>query len=113
MPDAAGMDVSLVRQIHQIVDDEAVVAFEGIERAAFADPLGAVVPMEIGHFGGVGEGRVARPHPHHAMALDHGKGAHASRWVDRLLRRHEGAAAFRIELDAVIAALHVVALEIA
>ena len=109
MADAVGMDVGLVGQVHQIVDDEPPVAFEAHERAALALPFEPVVPVEIGHQRLIGERRIARPHPDETMPLDDRIGAHASRGVDRLLRRHMGAAAGRIEHKAVVAADDLVA----
>src|SRR5271166_858903 len=102
--DAAGMDIGLVGEIHEIVDDEAPVALEAGERAAFASPFGSVVPMEIGHFSGVRERRVARPDPYQPMPLDYRICADACGRVDRLLRGHVRASSGRIEDEAVIAA---------
>src|SRR5437660_5678662 len=45
------------------------------------------------------------------MALDHRIGAHAGRRIDGFLRRHEGAAARRIEFQAMIATHHAIAFE--
>ena len=111
--DAAGMDIGLVRQVHQVVDDEAVVAFEAVEGAALADPFGAVVPVEIRNLGRIGQSRVAGPDPDQAMALDDRIGAHAGGRVDGLLRRHVGAAPGGVEDEPVIAADHLIAFEAA
>ena len=47
VPDAARVHIGLVGQVHQVVDDETVIAFQAVEGAALADPFGAVVPMEV------------------------------------------------------------------
>jgi hypothetical protein len=87
------MDAGFVRQVHQIVDDEAPVALQAGEHAALADPFRTVVPVEIRQLGGVGEGGVAGPDPDETVFLDSGETAYAGRRVDRLLRGHERAAA--------------------
>ena len=109
--DGTGMDVGLVREVHQVVDDEAVVAFEVVERAALADPIGSIVPVEVRHAGRVGKGGIAGPDPDQAVLLDGGKSPHPGGRVDRLLRRHEGAAPGAVEAETVVAAHHRVALE--
>ena len=107
--DAAGMDVSLVGEVHQVVDHQPVVALERVESPALALPLLPVVPMEIGHGGGIGEGRIARPDPDQPMPLDDRIAPHRGRGVDRLLRRHMGAAPGGIEHQPMIAAHDLVA----
>src|SRR5215212_5281162 len=108
--DAAGMDIGLVGQIHEVVDDEAVVAFEAVEGAALPDPVSSIVPMEIRYFGRIRERRVAGPYPHEAMSLGHWIGPNASGWIDGLLGRHEGAPARRVEHETMIPADHLIAL---
>ncbi len=108
--DARAVDEGLVGEIHQIVDDEPIIAFDGDELAV-ARPGRIVVPVQVGNLGGIGERRIARPYPDEAMTLDDGIGAHAGRGVDRLLRGHERAAAPRVERQPVVAADHLVALQ--
>ena len=67
---AADVDIGLMCQIHEVVDDQPVVASEFVERAAFADPVGAIVPVKIRHLGGIGQRRIAGPDPHQLMALN-------------------------------------------
>ena len=109
MADAVGVHIGLVRQVHQIVDDKAIVAFEAIERAALAFPFVAVVPVEVRQRGGVRQSGIAGPDPDEAMALGDRIGAHAGRRIDCLLRRHEGAPAGGIEDQPVIAAHNLIA----
>ena len=109
--DAAGMDVGLVRQVHQVVDDEAVVAFQAVEGAALADPFGAVVPVEIRDLGRIGQSGIAGPDPDEPMPLGDRIGADAGGRIDGLLRRHVGAAPGGIEDEPMIAADHLVAFE--
>ena len=108
--DARAVDEGLVGQVHEVVDHQPVVAFHG-DQLAVAGPGGIVVPVHVGDLRRVGERRVAGPHPDQAVALDHRKGAHRGGRIDRLLRRHEGAAAARIVGQAVIAADDLVAVE--
>ena len=108
--DGGAVHKGLVRQIHQIVDDEAVVALH-MDGLAVAGPGRIVIPVHVRHQRRIGERGIAHPEPDEAMALDHGIGAHAGRRIDGLLRGHEGAAALRIVFQAVIAADDGVALE--
>jgi hypothetical protein len=112
LTDARAVDEGLVREVHQVVDDQLVPALE-VDQLAVAGPGGIVVLVQVGDQFGVGQGRVAGPHPDEAMALDHGVAAHARGRVDRLLRGHEHAAALRVVDQAVVAAGHVVALDLA
>ena len=108
--DAGAVHKRLVRQVHQIVDDEAVVAFD-VNGLAVAGPGRIVIPVHVRHQRGIGKRGIAHPEPDEAMPLDHRIGAHASGRVDGLLRGHEGAATLRIVFQAVIAADHGVAVE--
>ena len=64
MTDAVGVHISLVRQVHQIVDDQAVVALERVKGATFANPIGTVIPMKIGDLRRICERGITRPDPH-------------------------------------------------
>ena len=108
--DRGAVHKGLVREIHQIVDDEAVVALH-MDGLAVAGPGRIVVPVHVRHQRRIGQRGIAHPEPDEAMALDHRIGAHAGRRIDGLLRGHEGAAALRIVFQAVIAADDGVALE--
>ena len=58
--DAAAMHEGLVRQVHQIVDDQPVIAFD-VDGLAVACPGRIVVPVHVGHQRGVGHCRIAHP----------------------------------------------------
>ncbi|MEJ2655314.1 MAG: hypothetical protein P8Z69_08445 [Acidihalobacter sp.] len=113
VPDAAGVHVGLVSEVHEVVDHELVIALEAVERAAFAGPGRIVVPVEVGNKVGVGQRRVARPDPYQAVAFDSREGADAGRGVHRLLRGHVYTAAVAVEFQAVVAAHEIVAVELA
>ena len=105
--DARPVHELLVGEVHEVVDDELVAAVD-VDRLAVTGPLGVVVPVQVGHEVGVGERRVARPHPHVAVPLDHRVGVHGGAGVDRLLRGHERGPAVGVVADAVVAALDLV-----
>ena len=106
--DAAGVDECFVRQVHQVVDDQAIIAGR-VDRATIARPIGIMIPMQVGHQRGIGQRRIPRPDPDEAMTLNGGEGAHGGGWVYRFLRGHERASPARVIADAVILALHLVA----
>src|SRR5215218_5893183 len=109
--DAAGMDIGLMRQVHEIVDHETVVAFQAVEGATLTHPIGAVVPMEVRDLGRVRQSGISGPEPNETMPLGDRIRADASRRIDGLLRRHVGASAGRIEDETVITADHLIAFE--
>jgi hypothetical protein len=94
--DGGAVHKSLVREVHEIVDDETVVAFD-MNGLAVAGPAGIVVPVHVRYQRGIGQRRIAHPEPDETMPLDHWIRAHAGRRIDGLLRGHEGAAALRVE----------------
>jgi hypothetical protein len=102
--DAARVHVGLVRQVHEVVDHEAVVALETVKRAACTHPLGAVVPMEIRKLRWIGECRIAWPQPDQTVSFDHRISMHAGRRIDGFLRRHVGATAGGVEYQPMIPA---------
>ena len=108
--DAGAVHEGLVGEVHQIVDHQAIVAFD-VNGLAVAGPGRIVVPVHVRHQRRIGQRRIAHPQPDEAMPLDHGIGAHAGRRVDGLLRGHVGAAALRVVFQPVIAADHGVAVE--
>ena len=103
VPDARPVHELLVRQVHQVVDDQLVAAVD-VDRLAVARPVGVVVPVQVRHGVGVGQRRVAGPHPDVAVPLHHRVGVHRGAGVDRVLGRHEGGAAVGVVADAVVAA---------
>jgi hypothetical protein len=110
--DRRAVHEGLVRQVHEVVDHEPVVAVDA-DHLAVAGPGGVVVPVHVGHERGVGLGRIAGPDPDEAVLLDHRKVAHARRGVERFLARHVGAAALAVVDQAVVAADQLVAFEAA
>ena len=103
------MDVSFVRQVHQVVDAEAVVAANPIV-ATVERPGGIGTGPEIGDQGGVGLFSLTDPYPGEAVAFDNRIGLHAGRAGDRVvLKRHLDTAAFAVDQQAVVAAANVVA----
>src|SRR3984893_5412665 len=110
---AARMDVGFMRQVHEVVDYEAVVAAQAVERDPLSHPLRSFLPMEIGQLGGIGKRRIARPQPNQTMPLDGGVGADTSRGIDGLLGRHVGAPSRRVEHQPMIATHDLIVLETA
>ena len=103
VPDARPVHELLVRQVHQVVDDELVAAVD-VDRLAVARPGGVVVVVQVRDRVRVGERRVARPDPHVAVPLHHRVGVHRRRRVDRVLGGHERGPAVGVVADAVVAA---------
>ena len=108
--DARCVDKGFVRQIHQVVDEQPVIAF-GEHGLAIAFPFGIVVPMHVGYQRRVGQRRIARPDPDKAIAFDNRIGPHARGRIQLVLGRHARALAGAVEGKAVIAANEFVAVE--
>ena len=103
----------LVREVHEVVDDQLVAALE-VDELAVAGPLRVVVPVQVGHAVRVGERRVARPHPDEAVPLHHRDSC--ARGAAGLIVFCDGmndAAALGVVDEPVVAAGDVVALELA
>jgi hypothetical protein len=66
LADAGRVDVGLVRQVHQVVDHQPVVALDVIEAAAVR-PVGAVGPGQRMHQRRIGGALLARPDPDKAV----------------------------------------------
>ncbi|MBK7471676.1 MAG: hypothetical protein IPI73_14730 [Betaproteobacteria bacterium] len=62
LADAVGVDVRLVRQVHQVVDHQPVVAGD-VKEAAAVRPLRIAGPVQRGDRRGIGLRRVAWPDP--------------------------------------------------
>ena len=58
--DAPAMDKCLVRQVHQIVDNQPVIAFD-VDCLAVASPGWIVVPVHVRNEGRVGHCGIAHP----------------------------------------------------
>ena len=103
LADAGGVHIGLVRQVHQVVDHQAVVAGNVVQPAAVG-PLGVVGPGQVVDGGGVGLVGVAGPHPDEAVALHHRKAARLGEPLHALAGHgHRLARAFHPQ--AVVAAL--------
>ena len=100
LADARRMHVGLVRQVHQVVDHQAVVAVDVIEPAA-VNPFGALGPGQWVQLRRVGERFLARPDPDEAVALDHRIAADRR---PHALARHADALAVAAHHQAVVAA---------
>ena len=81
-----------MRQVHEIVDHEPVVALD-MDGSPVAGPSSILIPVQVRDQRRIGERRIARPEPDEAMPLLDRKGTHAGGRIDGLLRRHERAAA--------------------
>ena len=107
--DAAGMHVGLVRQVHQIVDHQPVVAFE----REWSCPRRSIRRRRSSASRAPAPGSASAGSPGQSQTRrcrsTTGIGAHAGRRIDRLLRRHERASARRIEHQAVVAAHDLIA----
>ena len=103
VPDGRPVHELLVGEVHEVVDDELVAAVD-VDGLAVARPVGVVVVVQVGHRVRIGERRVAGPHPHVAVPLDHRVGVHRGARIDRVLRRHERGPAVGVVADAVVAA---------
>ena len=103
VPDAGPVHELLVREVHQVVDDQLVAAVD-VDGLAVARPVRRVVHVQVGDQVGIGQRRVTGPHPDVAMPLHHRVGVHGGARVDRLLGRHERRAAVGVVADAVVAA---------
>jgi hypothetical protein len=108
LADARGVDELLVGEVHEVVEDELVVAV-GVDRLAVACPARVVHLVHVGHGARVGQVGVAGPHPDVPVAFDDRVGRDHRTGVDRLLRGHSGAAAGRVVAQAVVGALQFVA----
>ncbi|OBX34751.1 hypothetical protein A8U91_03811 [Halomonas elongata] len=102
LADAGGMYISLMGQVHEVVDHQAIIAVDVVEPAAVG-PGRVVGPVQLGNQGGIGLVRVAGPDPYEAMTLFHRVGANA-REAAHPLAGHAGTLAVAAHLQAVIAA---------
>lgn len=96
------MHVGFVREIHQVVDHQPVVALDVVQAAAVCPRL-ALGPFQVMDPGGIGLLRIARPDPDEAVALHHRKLPDA-RKAAHPLARHAGALAVGLHGQAVVAA---------
>ena len=106
LADARRVHELLVSEVHEVVEHELVVAL-GVDRHAVARPSGVGHLLHVGDAGGVGEGRIAEPDPHIAVAVDDGERGHHRARVEGLLGGHPGAAPGGVVAKAVVGALDV------
>ena len=102
LADAVGMHVRFVREVHQVVDQQAIVAANVVEPAR-ERPVGIVNPVGSVDFFGVRTRRISRPHPDEAVALDD-RIAWNRRKALHTLPRHCHGLAVAAHLQAVVAA---------
>lgn len=110
--EAVGVQELLVGEVHEVVEDQSVVAVED-DALAVPGPLRIVVPVQVGDEIGVGRRGVAEPDPDEPVPLHDGVRSDRGGRVEGLLGRHPGAAAVRSVGEAVIAADDVVTVQLA
>ncbi|EWS62703.1 hypothetical protein Y695_04066 [Hydrogenophaga sp. T4] len=91
LPDAGRVHVGLVRQVHQVVDHEPVVAGDVVQAAAVGKG-GVVLPLELRHQRGVGERGVARPDPDETVCFVHREALNGRKRPHALARHRDGLA---------------------
>ena len=104
------MHEGLVRQVHQVVDDETVVALH-LDQLAIGSPIRVLVPMHVGDERGIGQCWIARPDPDEAVLLSDRVGLHTGGRIDGVLRGHVYTAPGLIEFETVIAADDIITFE--
>ena len=99
-------------EVEDVVDQQLIVAFD-VKRAVNAGPAGFDVLAKVGDQRWVGQRRLAEPHENEAMDFARGKTSCAEIAADGDIPWHMSASAVGGEADAVIAALDVVADDLA
>ena len=69
LPNAGAMHIGFVREVHQIVNHQAVVT-RNVVLPSSVGPSWIFKPFKDGHFVGIGLGRITRPYPDKAIALN-------------------------------------------
>ena len=72
LANAGGVHIGFVRQVHQVIDHQAVIAGNVIMPAAVG-PVRIFKPFKHGHGRFIGQVGVARPDPNKTVTLDHRK----------------------------------------
>jgi hypothetical protein len=85
LADAGGMHVGLVREVHQVVHHQAVIALHVVQAAGIG-PVRVIGPFEVMDLRRIGQARVAGPDPDETMALGHRKAADAGKALHALAR---------------------------
>ena len=71
LANAGGVHIGFVRQVHEVVDHQAVIALD-VKQSAAISPVRAIGPFQGVFFLLVGLRGVAWPYPNKAVALQHG-----------------------------------------
>ena len=78
-----------MRQIHQVIDHQAEIAFDVIEAPAVR-PFRTFRPMQMLDLAGVREHRITGPHPNEPVALDHRKRSDRGKRANALTGHRDG-----------------------
>ena len=106
--DGLGVEEGLVGEVEQVVDQELVVALQ-MQIAAHIGPVRVLVEAHLGDFVRIRQLRVAHPDPGPLPAVDRRKLADGGALGNRRLAGNADARPTRVEGQAVIAALQLVA----
>ena len=110
LADAGRVHVGFVRQVHQVVDHQAVVAAD-MKQPAAVGPFIADGPLQVMDQVGIGFVLFARPYPDKPVALDHSKGLVAGEAANALAGHLDGLAV-ATHHQAVVAAHQVAVVDI-
>lgn len=110
--EAVGVQELLVGEVHEVVEDQPVVAVDS-DGPAVPGPLRIVVPVQVRNEIGIGHRGIAQPDPDEPVPLHDRVRSDRGGGVERLLGRHPGAAAMGPEGEAVVATDHLVTVQLA
>jgi len=99
------MQIPEMRQVHQIVDHQHVIAFDRVDGVLVRPARRIVMVREINDLGRVSQRGITHPQPHQLILLDGLIAAHLRVPRDQLLPWDRHASSGGIENEAVIAAL--------
>ena len=102
LPNAAGVHIGLVRQVHQVIDHQAVVARDVIKPTAIS-PSRVIEKLKLRNQVFTGPVSLPRPDPDKAIALDHRKTANR-RKAPHALTGHGDGFALATHLESVVTA---------
>jgi hypothetical protein len=100
-----GVQIAEMRQVHQIVDHQHVIAFDRVDVVLVRPLRLVVVEREIDDRCRIGLRCFAHPHPDELILLDHRIAAHPSVLGNARLPRNGDAASRPVEDQTVVAAL--------
>ena len=104
------MHIGLVREVHQIIDHQSVIAFN-VDQFAVRRPIGIVIPVQIWKTGWIGQRGISHPNPNQSVALDNGVRLYTGRRVHPLLAGHAGAPSACVVVQSMVTTDHLIALE--